>query len=209
MPEGKPECRLCLVTPDEIDLATFPGALDAALGAGDVASVIVTGMGEALQPRAEALTPVIQRHGAAAIILGDTRIAGRTRADGVHIEAHEDLSAAMESFGGKRIVGAGNVRSRHEAMSVGESEPDYLFFGRLDGDRDPEIFPRSLDLASWWSGLFEIPAILMGGSALGSARGGAHAGVEFIALRNAVWTHAAGAAAAVAIANRLLAGKAA
>jgi thiamine-phosphate pyrophosphorylase len=90
-------------------------------------------------------------------------------------------------------------------MELGECVPDYLFFGRLDGDTGDEIFPKALDLAAWWSSLFEIPAVVMGGRKLESVAAAAEAGIEFVALRHAVWKHPAGPAAAVAEANRLLA----
>ena len=75
------------------------------------------------------------------------------------------------------IVGAGAITTRHDAMLLGETDCDYLFFGRFDGDNGDEIFDKALDLAAWWSAVFEIPAIVMGGGALESvieARGCPH-----------------------------------
>ena len=45
----------------------------------------------------------------------------------------------------------------------------------------------------------------MGGSSLGSVSEAAEAGIEFVALRRAVWEHAGGPRQAVDEANRLLA----
>ena len=44
--------------------------------------------------------------------------------------------------GPKRIVGAGNLTSRHAAMQAGELEPDYLFFGRPHGDTHDAPHPE-------------------------------------------------------------------
>jgi thiamine-phosphate pyrophosphorylase len=195
-------CRLCLVAPSTLDPATFPEVLAGALRGGDVAALILAGVDESLAKR---LVPIAQDADVAALVPDDTRIAGRARADGVHIETGMgELKLALEKLRGRSIVGAGNLRSRHEAMTAGEVEPDYLFFGRLDGDTAPEIFRKALDLASWWSGLFEIPAMLMGGNAVASVAAAAAAGIEFVALRSAVWDHPAGPAAATAEANQLI-----
>ena len=210
MPARQPNCRLCLVTPPVVDPATFPAVLKAALAAGDVATLFVAGEGSpaSTQRVAEVLVPVAQAAGTAAIVVNDTRLLGRASADGVHIDTGvPDLVSALERFRGKKIVGAGGVRSRHEAMQAGERDPDYVFFGKLDGDTADTIFPKALDLASWWSGLAQIPAVVMGGRSLASALEAAQAGIEFVALRQAVWEHPEGPAAAVAEANRILAGE--
>lgn len=210
MPTREPSTRLCLVTPPVVDPATFPATLKSALAAGDVATLFIAGEGSpaSTQRIAEVLTPVAQAAGAAAIVLNDTRLLGRANADGIHIDTGvTDLRDALDRFRGKKIVGAGGIRSRHEAMELGQREPDYLFFGRLDGDTADTIFPKALDLASWWSGLFEIPAVVMGGHALASALEAAEAKIEFVALRAAIWEHPEGPAAAIAEANRILAGE--
>ncbi len=199
-------CRLCLVTPDKIDLAGFRPLLDGALAGGDVASLVVTGPSEALQDIAGALSPVAQARGVAALVHNDTRIAGRVKADGVHVDTGlADLKAAIASFRPARIVGAGGLRSRHDAMLAAEAEPDYLFFGRLDGDTASGIFPKALALAAWWASMFLVPAMVMGGRDVASVGEAAEAGIEFIALRDAVWMHPGGPGAAVAEANRVLA----
>jgi thiamine-phosphate pyrophosphorylase len=202
-----PRTRLCLATPPTLDASRFAGALKSALLAGDVATLFINAgdSDDERQRIAEALVPIAQSAGAAALVVNDTRLLGRVNADGIHIDTGlADLNAALDRYRGKKIVGAGGIRSRHEAMERGEREPDYLFFGRLDGDTGEGIFPKAFDLASWWSGLFEIPAIVMGGRALESVVAAAEAGIEFVALRSAVWDHPDGPAKAVAEANRLL-----
>ena len=206
---AEPRCRLCLVTPPVVDPATFPAQLAEALASGDVATLFIdlSGSPASRQRIAEILVPVAQAAGVAALVVNDTRLLGRTGADGIHIDTGPaDLAAALDRFREKHIVGAGGIRSRHDAMEMGQREPDYLFFGRLDGDTGDAIFPKALDLAAWWCSLFEIPAVVMGGRSLASVAEAAEAGIEFVALRQAVWEHPAGPPAAIAEANRLLAG---
>jgi thiamine-phosphate pyrophosphorylase len=199
-------CRLCLVTPHDIDPDDLAPLVDDALAGGDVASVIIGGDGDRLQRLAEAVVPRAQARGAAALVRNDTRIAGRARADGVHIDAGlADLKTAVEKLRPKLIVGAGGFRTRHDAMAAGEANPDYLFFGRLDGDTGDDIFDKALDLAAWWSDLFVIPAIVMGGGTIASVETAARAGIEFVALSRAVFADPRGPAAAVEDANIRLA----
>jgi thiamine-phosphate pyrophosphorylase len=201
-------CRLCLVTPPAYDPEAFAPQLANALAGGDVASLIITANDKdpnALQHAAEVLVPIAEARGVAALIHNDTRIAARTKADGVHVDTgSEDLAVALETFRNKKIVGTGNAHSRHEALELAELEPDYLFFGRLDGDTADGIFPAALDLAAWWSSVTVIPAIVMGGRKLASVDEATANGIEFVALSSAVWGDARGPSAAVAeVAERL------
>jgi thiamine-phosphate pyrophosphorylase len=198
-------CRLCLVTPPGATPETFGTTLEAALAGGEVASLIVTAAPGELDRLAAATVPLAQAHGVAALIHNDREIALNTGADGVHIDdRRDDLAALVAALHPDRIAGIGNLTSRHDAMSAGEAQPDYVFFGRLDGDNGAAIFPKAFDLAEWWSALFEIPAVVMGGADLASVRQASKAGIEFVALRRAVWEHPDGPGAAVAAANRLL-----
>lgn len=201
-------CRLCLVTPPDYEPRALSAVLADALAGGDVASLIVTppgGSGEALQAAAEALVPVAAARGVATLLRGDMRIADRTKADGIHVDSGlTDLRAATERRG-RRIVGAGGIASRHDALEAGELGPDYIFFGRLDGDRDADIHPRALELAAWWAEVAVVPGIVMGGGTIESAVEAAANNIDFVALSSAIWDHPDGPSAAVAAANRQLA----
>jgi thiamine-phosphate pyrophosphorylase len=201
--------RLFLVTPDGADPESFAGLLAEALAAGDVAAVLITAgadprMSEA---RAARLVPLIQAAGAAALVEGDTRIAGHTKADGVHVGSGlGDLRNAAESFRPSRIVGAGNLHSRHTAMEAGEVA-DYVFFGQPHGDTHDEPHPKALDLAEWWADLMEVPAVIMAGRSLTTLPQAVATGAAFVALHHAVWAHEAGPAEAVRRAAAALAGE--
>ncbi len=195
--------RLFLVTPPRIEAERFAPRLAEALAGGDVAAVLIASEGGA--DTAGALVPLIQKAGAAALVLDDTRLAGHVQADGVHVEGGiEDLRLVVQSLRPKRIVGAGNLASRDAAMLAGERDIDYLLFGRPHGDSHDSAHPKSLELAEWWSELMQIPAVIMAGRTIDSVAEAAGTGAEFVALHDAVWTHGGGPGEAVRIAQAML-----
>ena len=201
-------CRLVLIVPDIADVDSRAKILSGALRGGDVASVIVPQYGlddQTFQKHAEALVPLIQEAGAAALVAGDTRVAGRVKADGLHVTGNAtELAEAMEKFSPKLIVGGGNATDRHHALEMGEIRPDYVFFGKVDGDIKPEAHPKNVALAEWWASMIEIPCIVMGGTDPESALAVAESGAEFVALRLAVFAEPEQAPAIVASVNALL-----
>jgi thiamine-phosphate pyrophosphorylase len=200
--------RLFLITPRDVDLVGFGPELDAALSGGDVASVLIAPEVSAeahLQRIAEALVPAIQAAGAAALVLDDTRAMGRSKADGLHVTGGPAaLADAIERGAGRHIVGAGNLRSRHDAMEAAEAGADYVFFGLLDRPDDEEAHRKTLDLGGWWAELFEPPCVLLAGRTIESVDACARTGADFVAVRDAVWTNPEGPAAAVAAINARL-----
>ena len=201
-------CRLVLVAPDIADAAEAARIMADAFKGGDVASVIIPQYAlndSEFQKVAEALVPVIQQAGAAALIDGDSRVAGRARADGLHISGGlEPFMEAMEKFSPKLIVGGGNAQERHRALEIGELQPDYIFFGKIDGDIKPDAHPKNLALAEWWASMIAIPCIVMGGTNPESVLAIAESGAEFAALRLAVFAEPERAAAIIQEANALL-----
>ncbi|WP_321344872.1 thiamine phosphate synthase [Breoghania sp.] len=200
--------RLFLITPPDFDAQTFPDVLADALSGGDVACVLITlkdGDSSAAQEIAERLTPIAQDAGAAALILNDTRIAGRAHADGVQIDTgFEDLKLAQETFQPNRIVGVGHIKDRHTAMELAELDTDYVFFGMLDLEEHDEAHRKTVDFAQWWAEVFETPCVALAGRDLASVDTLARTRAEFVALRAGVWEHPEGPKAAVAAANATL-----
>ncbi|MFC5385637.1 thiamine phosphate synthase [Aquamicrobium segne] len=197
-------CRLVLIA--------MPGTQDdqlaAALAGGDVASVLLPqgDMDEvAFQRSVEKLAPLAQAAGAAAILAGDSRVVGRIKADGIHIEGKRpELADAIERVQERMVVGCGGVKTRDEALELGEEGPDYLFFGRFGYDTDANPHPRNLNLGAWWAEMVEIPCIVMGGNDVASVVDVAATGAEFVALSAAVFADGGDPREAVARANALL-----
>lgn len=192
--------RLCLVAP-YLPSSDALEALKEALKAGDVASLIIDPAVADGDVVVGAVNAAIDCD-VAAIIIGDHLIG---RADGIQIESDvEAIGAAKQTLGEDKIVGAAGLATRHDAMTLGEANPDYLFFGRIDGDDQSVAHPRALELASWWAELFQIPSMVMGGSGIDSAKAAAERGIEFVALGRAVWTHPDGPGEAVKAVNTML-----
>ncbi len=200
--------RLFLITPRVVDAATFAPKLEAALAAGDVASLLIApeaATENELQAIAETLVPIAQKRDVAALVVGNSRVMGRARADGIHIEAGETaLKEAIETLQPKSIVGAGNLRVRHEAMEAGEAGADYVFFGLLDLEEADEAHRKTIDLGAWWAELFEPPCVLLSGRSMESVEACARTGADFVAVRAAIWDHPGGPAAAISEANAIL-----
>jgi thiamine-phosphate pyrophosphorylase len=208
MPKKEERLRLVLVAPETADVDAAARMIGEALKGGDVASVILPQYGlddTSFQKLAEKLVPVIQQAGAAVLVAGDSRVAGRAKADGLHIAGGTgDLAEAIEKHAPKLIVGGGNAQDRHRALEIGELQPDYIFFGKLDGDIKPEAHPKNVALAEWWASMIEIPCMVMGGTDPASVLEIAEAGAEFAALRLAVFAEPERAAAIVQEINALL-----
>lgn len=201
-------CRLVLITPDIEDIAVLEDTVSSALRGGDVASVIIPqrDLGEhAFQDITTILVPIIQEAGAAALIAGDTRVMGRCKADGIHVTGNaDDVYDAVDRFAPEMIVGGGYAKDRHHALSIGDTQPDYLFFGKLNGDIKPEPHPKNIKLGEWWSEFVEIPCIVMGGTDIESALEIADAGCDFLALNLAIFSKPKESATKVAEINALL-----
>ncbi len=205
MTSPEDRCRLVLIVPDIADGEAKARVVGDALKGGDVASVIIPQYSlddTVFQQHAELLVPLIQDAGAAALVADNSRVAGRARADGLHITGNAAaLAEAIEKHVPKMIVGGGNAMDRHHALEIGELQPDYIFFGKLDGDIKPEAHSKNVALGEWWSSMIAIPSIVMGGQDPASALAVAQAGVEFVALRQAVFADPAMAATIVARIN--------
>lgn len=186
-------CRLILTLPlfEDASPDYAYSKLEDALGGGDVASVIIAENSMAEQEFlgfCKKLVPLIQSHDCAAIIAGDTRIAGRAEADGYLIEnGMEALKDAVARFSPHKIVGCGNIRERHKALEAGENNPDFIFFGALDKDIRPDPHKKNLAMAGWWSQMVEIPCAVMGGNVIESAIDVANCGAEFVVMSKAVF----------------------
>ncbi|MEZ5803877.1 MAG: thiamine phosphate synthase [Rhizobiaceae bacterium] len=201
-------CRIVLIAPAGLSAERFATRLRQAVGAGDVASLIlpVNGMDDAsFQHFCEHVVPIAQEAGVAVIVERDTRVAGRVHADGVHLEASvEEIAGDIERLQNRMMVGVGGIKTRDDALDLGELRPDYVFFGRFGYDNKPEPHARNLSLGRWWAEVIEIPCIVMAGSDIGSVVEVAATGAEFVALSAAVFAEETDPRAAIVRANALL-----
>lgn len=197
-------CRIVLIAPSGVPA----DRIRSALAGGDVASLILPQYNldeAAFQAWVEPLVATAQGQGVAVVIAGDTRIAGRVKADGLHVETGKaGLVQAVDDFQARMMVGCGGAKTRDDALELGEAQPDYIFFGRFGYDTKPEAHSRNLSLGQWWAEMVEIPCIVLAGSELASVETVAATGCEFVALSSAVFAEGVDPAQAVAQANALL-----
>ncbi len=142
----------------------------------------------------QTLAPMAQKQDIAVVLRGDSRIAGRTKCDGLHLSGDvSEVRASAEDYAERFMLGAEGGNKRHAAMEFGESGIDYIMFGRLDAPATPPtIHEKSFEMADWWSGLFEVPTVIIGGSELSECSRVGATQIEFIALREAIWDHQEG-----------------
>ena len=180
-------CRLFLITPVIVNSSAFLPVFEAALEAADVACVLLRqnapDEGEA-KKIIRALAPVAQRHGAACLIEDDARLALHTELDGVHVEAGgEALDNALKQLKPQRIVGAGGLMTRDDAMLAGEAGVDYLMFGGPDATEPAESI---VERVAWWADIFNVPCVGYAHN-LAEARNLVQAGADFVAVCDALW----------------------
>jgi thiamine-phosphate pyrophosphorylase len=202
-----PSPRLYLFTPPLGDTTAFARELDIALGAADVAAVLLRldpSDERTLINQTKAIGTIVQSRDVALILDGHPEIAARAGADGAHLTGIEAFTAALSSLKPDRIAGAGGLRSRHDAMLAGELGADYVLFGEPDrrgnsGRGGRPAFDAVLDRVEWWADLFQPPCVGYADS-LDEIGALAQAGADFVALGDWLWTHPNGPAATLAMA---------
>ena len=193
-----PKCRLFLVTPAGTDIKATEAMTVAALGAGDVASLLVSS-GPDQKELLEALQPIVRRYDAALLVEDDHRLAGSAGADGVQIEAAPSLyAAARAGLGDSSIVGAKCGPSRHDAMTIAEAGVDYVAFS------DVETMLGDETILAWWNQLFEVPSVAFAPLAEGAARRAVSEGAGFIRPPDAMWQSPERSAATVIAWNSMI-----
>jgi thiamine-phosphate pyrophosphorylase len=197
----RPACQLYLVSPLDVG-SDFPERLAAALDAGPVAAFQFRVKGVD-QHEAARLAEPLQRLCAArevAFIVNDSAaLAKRLGADGVHLGQDDgDPREARALLGPAAQIGVTAHDSRHLAMEAGEAGADYVAFGAFFPSATKEARHRpDPSILSWWSTLFEIPGVAIGGITPDNGRVLVEAGADFLAVCGAVWNHAGGPTAAV------------
>ena len=178
--------RLFLLTPalSAADIDAFAPRFAETLAAGDVASVLVR-LAPGADPKriVSALFDLAAARDAALLVEDDARLAVRLGVDGVHV-ALSEAADAVASFKGQRIVGAGGLKLRDDAMAAGEAGVDYVMFGEPGAAMAPEALIERVD---WWAEIFETPCVAYAQTAeqVGPL---AAAGADFVALGEGAWS---------------------
>ena len=190
-PPRREPCQLYLISPLEVG-GDFPDRLRAALGGGGAAAFQLRTKGidsHELARLAEPLQRICADHEVAFIVNDSAAMAKRLDADGVHLgQGDGDVREARALLGPERQIGVTCHDSRHLAMEAGEAGADYVAFGAFyPTTTKPSEHRPDPALLGWWSSLFEMPSVAIGGITPANAAPLVAAGADFVAVLNAVW----------------------
>jgi len=201
-------CRLYLITPPKLELATFAEALGDALAGGDVACVQLrlkdVSDAEVLRISAT-LKPIVQAADAAFILNDRPDLAAKLDADGVHVgQSDASYAEARAALGPDRIVGVTCHNSRDLAYAAAEAGADYVAFGAFypTDTKEPSHWAEP-EILEVWQETMEAPCVAIGGITVENAEPLVRAGADFLAVSAGVWAHPEGPRAAVAAFNAL------
>lgn len=203
--------RLYLMLPAGVTAQAIPALLAPVLAAGDIACLLAPTEGLD-EPSALALIGACQKACASsqtATLAMDPRLAKKADCDGAHVsvrsgEPEPIVKAAAKALKPDYILGVGGLRNRDASMTAGELDVDYVMFGEPAPDGFLAPLEQTLERVAWWAEIFNVPCVAYAPS-LDDIHPLCAAGAEFIALREAVWSHPKGAATAIAEAMRLIA----
>jgi thiamine-phosphate pyrophosphorylase len=198
----RPPCQLYLISPPSID-AGFVDTLAAAFDGGPVSAFQLRLKGiddHAIAALAEPLQRLCAEREVAFIINDSIGLAKRLGADGVHLGQEDgDPREARKLLGPKVQIGVTCHDSRHLAMDAGEAGADYVAFGAFYPTTTKETHHHpDPSILGWWTTLFELPCVAIGGITADNAAPLVAAGADFLAVSGAVWAHAGGPGAGVA-----------
>jgi len=208
MTRHSPPTRLMLVTPPVADADAMAFKLMQAQAGGDLAAILLRltdGDERSRIERVKRLAGPVQAANVALVVEASALVAARGGADGVHLTGGpEAIAEARSSLKGERIIGAGGLRARHDAMDIGEAGVDYVMFGdpRPDGSLPP--LAAVIERAGWWAEIFETPCVAYAPDAE-SMPALVETGAEFIALGDWAFAEGQDIRALVAQANETIA----
>jgi thiamine-phosphate pyrophosphorylase len=207
----RPACQLYLISPPSIDVG-FAERLAQAFDGGDVAAFQLRLKGideDAIASAAEPLQKLCAERDVAFIINDSVALAQRLEADGVHLgQGDGDAREARKLLGPSVQIGVTCHDSRHLAMEAGEAGADYVAFGAFYPTTTKETIHRpEPSILSWWTTLFELPCVAIGGITAENAAPLVAAGADFLAVSGAVWGHADGPEAGVSAFAGVLGGR--
>jgi len=189
--DKRPPCQLYLISPLDVS-GGFGDRLARALDAGPVAAFQfrVKGVDQHEAARlAEPLQRICADRDCAFIVNDSVSLAKRLSAEGVHLGQEDgDPREARAALGPNAQIGVTCHDSRHLAMEAGEAGADYVAFGAFYPTSTKEVRHRPEPvILSWWSTLFELPSVAIGGITPANAAPLVKAGADFLAVSHAVW----------------------
>ncbi|MDQ3483567.1 MAG: thiamine phosphate synthase [Pseudomonadota bacterium] len=189
---GKPsECKLYLISPQEVGDG-FADRLKSALepGLASAFQLRVKDMDEhELARLAEPLQRICADNDVTFIVNDSISLAKRLGADGVHLGQQDgDIREARALLGPDAQIGRTCHDNRHLAMEAGEAGADYVAFGAFyPTTTKPSDYRPDPAILTWWSTLFELPCVAIGGITADNGKPLVEAGADFLAVCQAAW----------------------
>lgn len=166
-PEHSPEQpQLYLLSPAQIELATFPDTLARVLDGAEIACMRLSLPGQDqddIARAADAVREVCHGRDVALVIDSHLQLVERLGLDGVHLEGTRGVRDARKDLGPDAIVGAFCGASSHDGMTAGEAGADYVSFGPVSASVLGDGTVAETDLFQWWSEMIEVPVVAEGG----------------------------------------------
>jgi thiamine-phosphate pyrophosphorylase len=190
-PKRTVPAKLYLISPQDVGGA-FPDRLKSALEPG-IATAFQLRVKDLEEHELARLAQPLQRLCAdaeVAFIVNDSmKLAKRLGADGVHLgQSDGDVREARALLGSSAQIGKTCRDSRHLAMEAGEAGVDYVAFGAFyPTTTKPSNYRPDASILTWWSTLFEIPCVAIGGITQANGQPLVTAGADFLAVCQAVW----------------------
>lgn len=192
---SEPSTQIYLISPQDV-AGDFPARLERALDAGKgivtAFQFRVKGMDQHDAARlAEPLHAICADRDVAFIVNDSVALAKRLKADGVHLgQGDGNPRDARDELGREPQIGVTCHASKHLAMEAGEAGADYVAFGAFfeSSTKDKGDAERPTpDIIAWWTQLFEIPCVAIGGITPFNCGPLVQAGADFLAVSGAVW----------------------
>lgn len=185
--------QLYLISPLDVT-GEFPARLERALDAGEglvtAFQFRVKGVDQHEAARlAEPLQAICAARDVAFIVNDDIALAKRLGADGVHLGQQDGSpKEARDALGREAQIGVTCHASKHLAMEAGEAGADYVAFGAFFPSTTKETDHRpEPEILEWWSTLFELPCVAIGGITPENCAPLVEAGADFLAVSGAIW----------------------
>lgn len=200
--------QLYLITPPKIDLDVFADTLVTALDSGEIACVqlrLKDVDDDTVRRACEKLQPLVQDRDIAFVLNDRPDLAKEMGCDGVHIGQDDTpYKKARDIMGKDAIIGVTCHDSKHLAMIAGEQGADYVAFGAFYPTDTKQAKTKAEPwILEWWTTMFEIPCVAIGGITTDNATPLIEAGADFLAVCGGIWNHSKGVEHAVKHFNKL------
>lgn len=182
--------QIYLITPPQVDLASFPNLLANILDQSDVACVrlaLSSQDEDRIVRTADALREVTSARDVALVLEAHVLMVKRLGLDGVHLtDGARSVRKTRQELGGDAIVGTFCGTSRHDGMNAAEAGADYVSFGPVAASGLGDGAVAEPELFSWWSEMIEVPVVAEGGLNENTLRS-LSSKTDFFAFGSEIW----------------------